>query len=291
MEGKRKMTTLFEPAFAKINLTLDVLGKRPDGYHDLKSVMQTISIRDDIEIDLDTGKSWKLICSKEGIPEDETNLAWKAARVYFDRIGKEPDGLEIRIIKRIPSQAGLGGGSADAAAVLRALNKHYGEPLSVLALAELGSLVGSDVPFCTLCGTAMVEGRGERLRKLPDMPDCVLVICKPAFSVSTPELFKLIDEKVIGKRPDHSAMESALLAGDLGKVAENVWNVFDPVVTQDHLELNYIKSIFNSYGSVAQQMTGSGSAVYAIVPSFEYAAVICNMLRDNYPDVFIAKPV
>lgn len=291
MEGKRKMTTLFEPAFAKINLTLDVLGKRPDGYHDLKSVMQTISIRDDIEIDLDTGKSWKLICSKEGIPEDETNLAWKAARVYFDRIGKEPDGLEIRITKRIPSQAGLGGGSADAAAVLRALNKHYGEPLSILALAELGSLVGSDVPFCTLCGTAMVEGRGERLRKLPDMPDCVLVICKPAFSVSTPELFKLIDEKVIGKRPDHSAMESALLAGDLGKVAENVWNVFDPVVTQDHLELNYIKSIFNSYGSVAQQMTGSGSAVYAIVPSFEYAAVICNMLRDNYPDVFIAKPV
>ena len=285
------MTTLFEPAFAKINLTLDVLGKRPDGYHDLKSVMQTISIRDDIEIDLDTGKPWKLISSKEGIPEDETNLAWKAARVYFDRIGKEPDGLEIRITKRIPSQAGLGGGSADAAAVLRALNKHYGEPLSILALAELGSLVGSDVPFCTLCGTAMVEGRGERLRKLPDMPDCVLVICKPEFSVSTPELFKMIDEKVIGKRPDHSAMESALLAGDLGKVAENVWNVFDPVVTQDHLELNYIKSIFNSYGSVAQQMTGSGSAVYAIVPSFEYAAVICNMLRDNYPEVFIAKPV
>ena len=285
------MTTLFEPAFAKINLTLDVLGKRPDGYHDLKSVMQTISIRDDIEIDLDTGKSWKLICSKEGIPEDETNLAWKAARVYFDRIGKEPDGLEIRITKRIPSQAGLGGGSADAAAVLRALNKHYGEPLSVLALAELGSLVGSDVPFCTLCGTAMVEGRGERLRKLPDMPDCVLVICKPAFSVSTPELFKLIDEKVIGKRPDHSAMESALLAGDLGKVAENVWNVFDPVVTQDHLELNYIKSIFNSYGSVGQQMTGSGSAVFAIVESFEYAAVICNMLRDNYPQVYICKPV
>ena len=285
------MTTLFEPAFAKINLTLDVLGKRQDGYHDLKSVMQTISLRDDIEIDLDTGKPWRLICSKEGIPEDDTNLAWKAARVYFDRIGKEPDGVEIRITKRIPSQAGLGGGSADAAAVLRALNNHYGEPLSILALAELGSFVGSDVPFCTLCGTAMVEGRGERLRKLPDMPDCVLVICKPAFSVSTPELYKRIDETVIGKRPDHSAMESALLAGDLGKVAENIWNVFDPVVTQDHLELNYIKSIFNSYGSVAQQMTGSGSAVYAVVPSFEYAAVICNMLRDNYPEVFIAKPV
>lgn len=285
------MITLYEGAFAKVNLTLDVLGKRDDGYHDLKSVMQTISIRDDIEIDLDTGKPWTLQCSKEGIPTDERNLAWKAARVYFDRLGKDPNGLEIRIKKRIPSEAGLGGGSADAAAVLRALNRHYGEPLSILALAELGAQVGSDVPFCTLCGTAMVEGRGERLRKLPDMPDCCFVVCKPAFSSSTPELYKKLDESVIGKRPDHQAMESALLSGDLGKVAENIWNVFDPIVTQEHLELNYIKSIFNSYGSLAQQMTGSGSAVFGIVPDFEFAAVICNMLKDHYPDVFIAKPV
>lgn len=285
------MTTLFEPAFAKLNLTLDVLGKRDDGYHDLKSVMQTISIRDDIEIDLDTGKPWKLSCTKEGIPTDETNLAWKAARVYFDRIGKEPDGIEIRITKRIPTQAGLGGGSADAAAVLRALNAHYGYPLSILALAELGASVGSDVPFCTVCGTAMVEGRGERLRKLPDMPDCVFVVCKPDFSVSTPELYRKIDTVEISKHPDHGAMESALLSGDLGKVAENLWNVFDPVVTAEHLELNYIKSIFNSYGSVGQQMTGSGSAVYAIVSEFEFAAVICNMLKENYPEVYIAKPV
>ena len=285
------MVTLYEGAFAKVNLTLDVLGKRPDGYHDLKSVMQTISIRDDIEIDLDTGKPWSLSCSKEGIPTDERNLAWKAAKVFFDTVKKDPNGLEIRITKRIPSEAGLGGGSADAAAVLRALNKHYGEPLSILALAELGALVGSDVPFCTLCGTAMVEGRGERLRKLPDLPDCCFVICKPNFSSSTPELYRKLDETEIAKRPDHQAMESALLAGDLGKIAENVHNVFDPVVTQEHLELNYIKSIFNSYGAVAYQMTGSGSAVFAIVPDFEFAAVICSMLKDNYPDVFIAKPV
>ena len=285
------MITLYEGAFAKVNLTLDVLGKRDDGYHDLKSVMQTISIRDDIEIDLDTGKPWSLTCTKDGIPTDERNLAWKAAKVYLDTVGKDPNGLSIRITKRIPSEAGLGGGSADAAAVLRALNRHYGEPLSILALAELGSMVGSDVPFCTLCGTAMVEGRGERLRKLPDLPDCCFVVCKPPFSSSTPELYRKLDETVIAKRPDHQAMESALLAGDLGKIAENIWNVFDPVVTQDHLELNYIKSIFNSYGSVAQQMTGSGSAVFGIVPDFEFAAVICNMLKDNYPEVFIAKPV
>ena len=285
------MTTLYEAAYAKLNLTLDVLGKREDGYHDLKSVMQTVSIRDDIEIDIGTGKPWVLSCDKEGIPTDSSNLAWKAAQVYLDALGKDADGMEIRITKRIPSEAGLGGGSADAAAVLRALNRHYGQPLSILALAELGAQIGSDVPFCTLCGTAMVEGRGERLRKLPDMPECVFVVCKPDFSCSTAALYKKLDETAIPKRPDHQAMESALIAGDLGKVAENVYNVFDPVVTAEHLELNYIKSIFNSYGSVAQQMTGSGSAVFGIMPSFEFAAVVCNMLKDNYPNVFIAMPV
>ena len=285
------MVTLYEGAFAKLNLTLDVLGKREDGYHNLQSVMQTISIRDDVEIDLDTGKPWKLLCTNESIPCDERNLAWKAAKVFFDTTGKDPNGLEIRITKRIPTEAGLGGGSADAAAVLRALNKHYDNPFSIYALAELGAMVGSDVPFCTICGTAMVEGRGERIRKLPNMPDCVFVICKPEFSSSTPELYNKIDSCEIAKRPDNRAMESALIAGDLGKVAENLCNVFDPIVTQDHLELNYIKSIFNSYGSVGQQMTGSGSAVFAIVPDFEFAAVACNMLKDNYPQVFIAKPV
>ena len=285
------MTTLYEGAYAKLNLTLDVLGKREDGYHDLQSIMQTISIRDDIEIDVGTGKPWCLQCSVEGIPTDETNLAWKAAKVYCEAMNKDPDGLEIRITKRIPSGAGMGGGSADAAAVLRALNRHFGNPLSIFALAELGAQVGSDVPFCTLCGTAMVEGRGERLRKLADMPDCVFVVCKPDFSVSTPELYKKIDEVAIAKRPNNKAMESALLAGDLGKIADNLCNVFDPVVTEDHLEINYIKSIFNSYGAVGYQMTGSGSAVFAIMKDFEFAAVACNMLKDNYPGIFIAKPV
>ena len=285
------MTTLYEGAFAKLNLTLDVLGKREDGYHDLKSVMQTISIRDDVEIDIGTGKPWSLECSAEGIPTDRKNLAWKAAEVFCQEMKKDPDGISIRIHKRIPSGAGLGGGSADAAAVLRALNRHYGSPLSVLALAELGARVGSDVPFCVLCGTAMVEGRGERLRKLPDLPDCVFVVCKPDFSVSTPELYQKIDTVAIAHHPYNMAMESALLAADLGKIADLIENVFDPVVTAEHLELNYIKSICNSYGALGMQMTGSGSAIYAIMPSFEYAAVVCNMLKENYPNVFIAKPV
>ncbi len=285
------MTTLYEGAFAKLNLTLDVLGKREDGYHDLKSVMQTVSIRDDIEIDVGTGKPWCLKCDKEGIPCDETNLAWKAAKVFCQELHKDPDGLEIRITKRIPSGAGMGGGSADAAAVLRALNRHYDGPLSIMALAELGAQVGSDVPFCVLCGTAMVEGRGERLRKLPNMPECIIVVCKPDFSVSTPELYQKLDEVGVGARPDNSAMESALLAGDLEKVANNLVNVFDPIVTAEHLELNYIKSIFYQYGGIGYQMTGSGSACYCLVSEFEIAAVICDMLKGNYPDVFICMPV
>ena len=125
------MITLTEGAFAKVNLTLDVLDRREDGYHDISSIMQAISLRDDIEIDLDTGKPWKLTCDKENVPTDERNLAWKAARVFFDALGGEPDGVEIRITKRISSEAGLGGGSAAAAAVLRALNRHRGYPLSV----------------------------------------------------------------------------------------------------------------------------------------------------------------
>ena len=285
------MTTIFEPAYAKLNLTLDVLGKREDGYHNLKSVMQTISVRDDVEVDIGTGKPWCIKCDKDDIPCDERNLAWKAAKVYCEALNKDPNGLEIRITKRIPSQAGMGGGSADAAAVLRALNEYYDHPLSIGALAELGAQVGSDVPFCVVGGTCMCEGRGERLRKLPDMPDCIFVVCKPDFSVSTPELYKKIDEVAISKRPDHQTMESGLLAGDLEKVAHNLYNVFDPVVTQDHLELNYIKSLFHQYGAVGYQMTGSGSAVFAVVSEFEVAAVICNMLKANYPNVFICKPV
>ena len=285
------MITLQECAFAKINLTLDVLGKRDDGYHDLQSIMQTVSIRDDIEIDLGTGKSWNLLCDKEDIPTDERNLAWKAAELFYKTVDKDPNGLEIRITKRIPSQAGLGGGSADAAAVLRALNRHYDCPFSILALAELGAQIGSDVPFCVLGGTVMVEGRGERLHKLPDMPECFIVVCKPDFSCSTAELYAELDRAAIAKRPDNKAMESALYAGDLGMIAQNIWNVFDPVVTKEHLELNYIKSIFNSYGAFAHQMTGSGSAVFALTDSFEYAAVICNMLKENYPNVYICKPV
>ena len=285
------MVTLYEKAFAKLNLTLDVLGKREDGYHDLCSVMQTVSLCDEIEIDVDTGKDWCLTCDAEGIPCDDRNLAWKAAKVYCEAVNKDPKGIEIRIKKRIPSQAGMGGGSADAAAVLRALNRHFGEPMSLDQLADLGGRIGSDVPFCVVGGTCMCEGRGEFLRNLPDMPECIFVVCKPEFPVSTPALYKVIDEVEIANRPDNRAMEEALVAGDLEKLTRNVVNVFDPVVTADHPELDEIKAVMADYGAMAGQMTGSGSATFAIVDEPLCAVAISGMLKKNYREVFVCKPV
>ena len=299
------MEILTESAFAKLNLTLDVLSRREDGYHDIRSVEQTISLRDDVVLNIGTGRKWALHCyqervrdgaedmelATEGYPQDAENLAWRAAEVFFDRTGHDPEGLEIFINKRIPMQAGLGGGSADAAAVLRALNRHYGAPLSIGALSELGFSIGADVPFCVMCGTALVEGRGERITKLPDVPEIFFVVCKPDFSSSTPELYRAIDGEFIEKRPDHKAMIANLQKGDLLGVGGSLRNVFEPLVMKEHFDVNYIKSMMFTYGAYGAQMTGSGSAVFGVYDSFEYATVACTMLRDKYSQAFLATSV
>ena len=285
------MHTLYEKAYAKINLTLDVLGKRADGYHDLKSVMQTVSLYDTVEIEIGTGKPWEIICQRQDIPCDERNLAWKAAKLYCDAVGFNPEGITIRIDKNIPSGAGMGGGSADAAAVLRALNRHYGNPMTLEALAQLSAQIGSDIPFCVVGGTVMCEGRGEIMRSLKNCPDFIMVGCKPEFSVSTPVLFKKIDSVEIMKHPDNDAMEQAIRVGDLAAIAHEIYNVFDPVVSEDHPEIDHIKCICNMHGALASQMTGSGSVVYALMPDMESAQKAMNELKNTYAQVFIACPV
>ena len=302
------MKQISEGAFAKINLTLDVLDRREDGYHNLRSIMQTISLHDDVTVCIDTGAPWQLHCYREvlppdakddtepelvtcSLPQDADNLAWKAAEAFFARTGRETDGLEIFINKRIPMQAGLGGGSADAAAVLRVLNKHYGHPLSMPALCELGSTIGSDVPFCVMQGTVLVEGVGNKLTKLSDAPEMYFAVCKPEFSVSTPELYRKLDETFIEKRPDHKAMISNLQKGELLGVGGSMCNVFEPIVLKEHFDINYIRSMMITYGAYGAQMTGSGSAVFGIYDSFEYATVACTMLKDKYTQVFLAKNV
>lgn len=285
------MIRLTEGALAKINLTLDVFEKRSDGYHDISSIMQTVSVRDDVQIELDTGKPWCVECDKPGVPTDESNLALRAARLFFETLGGMPDGLTVRITKRIPMGAGLAGGSADAAAVLRALNAHRGYPLSVYALCELGAQLGSDVPFCVLCGTALVEGRGERLTKLPDAPEIFFVLCKPELALSTAEQYAALDAARIGRRPDNTAMRAALQRGDLEAIGKQLCNVFEDVTIPQHTELNYIKSVMMTYGAYGAQMTGSGSAIFGLFDTFEAAAVACMMLKENYPQVFIARGV
>ena len=302
------MKQISEGAFAKINLTLDVLDRREDGYHNLRSIMQTISLHDDVTVCIDTGAPWQVHCYREvlppdakddtepelvtcSLPQDADNLAWKAAEAFFARTGRETDGLEIFINKRIPMQAGLGGGSADAAAVLRALNRLYDAPLSIPALCEVGASVGSDVPFCVMGGTVLVEGRGELLTKLPVSPEFFVVVCKPDFSVSTPELYRKLDESFIEKRPDRKAMQANLQKGELLGIGGSLCNVFEPIVLQEHFDINYIRSMMYTYGAYGAQMTGSGSAVFGIYDSFEYATVACTMLKDKYSQIFLAKTV
>ena len=285
------MTTLYEGAFAKVNLTLDVLGKREDGYHDLQSVMQTISIRDDVEIDVGTGKPWVLECSREDIPCGPENLAWKAAKVFCDSLKIDPNGLAIRITKRIPTGAGLGGGSADAAAVLRALNRHFDSPLSILALAELGARVGSDVPFCVSGGTALAEGRGERLTALPALPDCWIVLCKPEFGIPTPALFTLADAGTPKNRPDIDGMIRALSAGDLDGVAARLCNVFEEFLPEEYHEVFHIKNRLLELGALNAAMSGSGPTVFGIFREETAAKAALTALKQRYPQTYLAKPV
>ena len=301
------MRSITEGAFAKVNLTLDVLDRRPDGYHNLRSIMQTISLHDDVTLTLG-GDGRQVHCYREvlppdadeateaelvtcGLPQDADNLAWDAADAFYARTGLAPEGLEIFINKRIPLEAGLGGGSADAAAVLRALNRAYDTPLSIPALCELGAQIGSDVPFCVMGGTALVEGRGELLTRLPPAAEFFLVVCKPDFSVSTPELYQKLDEAFIEKHPDQKAMQMNLQKGDLLGIGGSLCNVFEPLVMQEHFDINYIRSMMYTYGAYGAQMTGSGSAVFGIYDSFEYATVACTMLKDKYSQIFLAKTV
>lgn len=276
------MITLQEPAYAKLNLTLDILHKREDGFHEIESIMQQITMCDDVEIDVETGEDWKLECDWEDIPTDSENLAWKAAGVFYREIGKDPQGITIRITKRIPMGAGLAGGSADAAAVLRALNRHEGEPFTIWELSRLSAKIGSDVPFCVLGGTALAKGRGEKLAQLLPMPQCFYCIAKPEFSVSTPKLYAAWDEVAEPYHPDNNGMGRALDQQNLMHVAGYLGNGFEPLVSAEHPEIEEIKQIMSDCGALGAAMTGSGSAVFGIFDAFDMAATASMKLMEKY---------
>lgn len=285
------MESLHVKAYAKLNLTLDVLRKRPDGYHDMKMVMQTVELCDHLSLTFG-GSGLRVRSNLRFLPTDGKNLAARAASAFWERAGLAPEGLQIEIEKQIPVCAGMAGGSSDAAAVLRGLNEHYGRPLSEQELQEAGATVGSDVPYCLLGGTALAEGRGERLTPLPRLPDCHLVICKPNVSVSTPELFGRIRCSRIRRRPDTAGMLEALEGGQLAEVARRVYNVFEDVLPERTAHMvSEVKNRLTQCGALGAVMSGTGSAVFGIFQDEACAQEAYLQLREQYADTFLTKPV
>lgn len=277
-------------ARAKLNLSLDVTGRRPDGYHDMSMVMQSVSLCDELEMSLRPGGRITMRSGVRYIPNDERNIAVKAAMLFFETYGITDTGVDITLKKRIPVCAGLGGGSSDGAAVLFGLGELTGLRPSRAELEKLGESLGSDVPFCVRGGTALAEGRGEILSDLPGLPDCGIVICKPSFSISTPVLFRTLDEHEIRVHPDTDELISMLRSGDLARISRRMYNVFEDVLPRRCSEVFTIKNALLDFGALGCAMSGTGSAVFGIFDSTERAALAQAELREHYRDCFLCRP-
>lgn len=283
------MTCINEKAYAKINISLDVTGKRPDGYHDMLMVMQTITLCDDITVTLTPGRASRAESNLRFVPCDERNLAVRAANVFFSETGIGNMGAHIKMQKRIPVGAGMAGGSSDAAAVLRALNKLCGAGLDRVRLEQLAAYIGSDVAFCVCGGTQLASGRGELLSPLPSMPECGVVVCKPDFSVSTPELFRRLDAVKLRCHPDTQGIIELLSEGDLPKIARRMYNVFEDVPDRRHNEIAAIKSRMLDCGALGAVMTGTGSAVFGLYDDEKAVERSVRALRREWRCVAPAK--
>ncbi len=280
-----------EFAYAKINLSLDVLGRREDGYHDLRMVMETVSLRDTLCF-AHEGEGIRVKSNLSFLPEDHTNLAGAAARRFGEATGKDVVPLTIELQKAIPVCAGLAGGSSDAAAVLRYLNRRCGTKLDTKALQKIGEKVGSDVPYCVGGGTALAEGRGEVLTLLPSLPRCWFVLCKPGFSVSTPALFAQLDHKRLRRRPDTNGLIRALEDGDLIQAARRFYNVFEDVLPPRQNRLvTEIKNSLIQLGALGASMSGTGPTVYGVFDREDLAQAAFETWKERYSDTFLVENV
>lgn len=278
-------------AYAKLNLSLDVLGRIDGDYHALRMVMQSASLCDTLTLELRGNGEVTLETNFDFLPSDKRNIAVRAAQEFFRETGMEGAGAHIRIEKRIPVGAGLGGGSADAAAVLRGLNALTGERFSRERLAEWGLRLGSDVPYCVGGGTMLAEGRGEKLSPLPPLPDCGIVICKPPFSLRTPDLFARIDARRSRIHPDTEGLTEALREGDLPGAARRLYNVFEDVLPPRCGEIADIKRALLDAGALGAAMTGTGSAVFGLFADAGAAEAARARLGERYRECFTAAPV
>lgn len=277
---------------AKLNLTLDVLGRREDGYHDLKMVMQSITLADRLTLRPGRAPGIQVSSSFHFLPTGEKNLAGKAAVCFYQALGRPTRDLDISITKHVPVCAGMAGGSSDAAAVLRALNRLEGDPFSPEELAHVGEAVGSDVPYCVLGCTALAQGRGEVLTPLSPLPHCWVVACKPDFPVSTPELFARIDSCRIRRRPDADGLMAALEQGDLMEVARRMYNVFEDVLPERQFaRVADIKNTLIQQGALGANMSGTGPTAFGLFSSQSQAQAAYDVLKQRYQEVFLAETV
>lgn len=281
---------LTELAPAKLNLTLEVGEKRSDGYHEVQSVMSCAALYDEVTLESGTSGEISMTCDCPGLPLDDTNLCLRAAKLFFQKTGISCDGLHIELSKRIPMQSGLGGGSADAAAVLRGLRKLYRPEMMIKDLERMAAELGSDVPFCVRSVTAMVRGRGEQLLKLPKLPLCWFVICKPEFSFSTAEMYAKLDEKDPVSSIDTLGLIKALEYQDMQEISDRLGNCFEGVL-EENSEIFAIKNRLLALGARNACMSGSGSAVYGLFTQEDEAKAAAAELQKAYPQTWFAESV
>lgn len=279
--------------FAKINLSLDVLGKREeDGYHLLRMVMQSVSLADQVSMEFTQDARVFVQTNLPYLPSGDQNLAGKAAKLYWAETNTPPKGLKIHIEKKIPVCAGLAGGSTDGAAVLRMLNDAAEHPVSKEELSRISLKTGSDVPYCLLGGTALAEGTGEILTPLPPMPFCYILLCKPNFSISTPELFQKIDTVRLRHRPDTEGLMEAIRQQDLVGIAQRLFNVFEEALSpRQHQVISEIKNTMLDFGALGASMSGSGPTVLGIFSTEAEAQTAMDTLSPLYPETFLTTPV
>ena len=292
--------TIREKGYAKINLHLDITGRLDGGYHAVSTVMQTVSLCDELTIS-NIKKSdsaiFRLECNNPDVPCDERNLAYKAAMLFCENAGVNIS-ADIRIEKNIPMAAGMAGGSTDGAAVLRGLNKALGEPLSIEQLCEIGSRLGADIPFCIVGGTLYADGRGDILHKLPNMPDCALLVACEGEGVSTPWAYRLLDtvhsdfnENSAYSPKDMNALNERLKSGEIKKIALEMYNIFEEPVLSERPVANRVKELMLEGGAINAMMSGSGPSVFGIFLSNNDAERARKLLEDNGFKGYICNPV
>ncbi len=274
---------------AKINLYLDILGKRNDGYHFIKTIMQTVSVFDKITVKPNQTGEFNIFCDTQGIPCDESNLVYKAASEFFKFIDADVKGFDVTIDKMIPAMAGLAGGSSNAAGMIVALNELLETELSDEDMITIGENVGADVPFCIFGGTSVAEGVGDILNNMPSLPECYIVIVKPNVNISTPEAYSRHDKLEIKETSNYDDLIAAVAMQDVSTISKYMFNAFE--VVADCSEIEEIKQQMVDMNAFGALMSGSGSAVFGIFEKKKYAVRCAEEFENKYDFVEVCIPV